>query len=75
MSKKNFGLLITPPLFPSEHPMEKEEFNGIPCSYCHGNGWIIGANERRETERTECPVCKGYKKLKAEVTICWKPDK
>ncbi|WP_233527330.1 MULTISPECIES: hypothetical protein [unclassified Bacteroides] len=66
-------LLITPP-YPSVGT-EEEEFGGIPCEYCHGNGWFIGIEEdTRDTIRKDCPVCKGYKKLKATVTINWSAD-
>lgn len=74
MSKKNQVLLITPPLFPREHHCETETFSGLPCTYCHGNGWIPTLGERNEHERTACPVCKGRKKLKAVVTVKWMPD-
>lgn len=66
-------LLITPPYSPVG--TEEEEFGGIPCEYCHGNGWFTGIEEdTRDTIRKDCPVCKGYKKLKATVTINWSAD-
>lgn len=75
MSKKQAVLLLTPPLFPAENPTEQEEFRGIPCSYCHGNGWFLGIEKNsRDTIRKDCPVCKGHKKLKAVVTINWLAD-
>lgn len=75
MSKKQPVLLITPPLFPAENPTEQEEFGGIPCAYCHGNGWFLGMEKNsRDSIRKECPVCKGHKKLKAVVTINWIAD-
>lgn len=67
-------VLITPPLFPKEHPVEREEFKGIPCTYCHGQGWFWGIDGRNRRVEIKCPVCKGHKKLKAVVTIRWKAD-
>lgn len=74
MSKKQPTLLITPPLFPAETPVEREEFHGIPCTCCHGNGWFWGMDGRLERIKQVCPVCKGRKKLKAIVTIQWVAD-
>ena len=75
MSKQQLALLISPPLFPKEHPIEQTVFNGVPCAYCHGNGWFWGADElTRESVKVQCPVCKGSKKLKAVVTINWVAD-
>lgn len=75
MSKKQAVLLLTPPLFPAENSPEQEEFRGIPCSSCQGNGCFLGMEENsRDTIRKECPVCKGNKKLKAVVTINWLAD-
>lgn len=45
MSKQQHALLIQPPLFPKECPVERVEFGGFPCSYCHGNGWFWGVDE------------------------------
>lgn len=75
MSKQQHALLIQPPLFPKEHPLERVEFGGIPCSYCQGNGWLWGTDEFRERIKQECPVCKGHKRMKAVVTIDWQADK
>lgn len=75
MSKGQHALLIQPLLFPKEHPLERVEFGGIPCSYCHSNGWFWGTDEFRERIKQECPVCKGHKRLKAVVTIDWQADK
>lgn len=75
MSKKEQGLLITPPLFPAENPQESETFSGFNCGYCFGNGWIPALGERNERVHEECKVCKGSGKLKAIVTISWIPDK
>lgn len=75
MSKQQPMLLISPPLFPKEHPVEQTEFGGVPCGYCHGNGWFWGMDElTHESVKVECPVCKGHKKLKAVVTINWVAD-
>lgn len=74
MSKKYPMLLINPPLFPKEHPTEREEFNGITCSHCHGNGWFWGRDDFNERVKVTCPVCKGNKKLKAVVTVQWVAD-
>lgn len=74
MSKRQHALLIQPPLFPKEHPVERVEFGGIPCTYCHGNGWFWGMDEYRERVKCECPVCKGNKRLKAVVTVNWTAD-
>lgn len=74
MSVKQQALLLSPSLFPDEHPMEKEVFNGIPCAHCHGNGQFWGTDEKRESVKKDCPVCKGTGMLKAVVTISWEPD-
>lgn len=69
MSKQQHALLIQPPLFPKECPVERVEFGGFPCSYCHGNGWFWGVDDYGERIKQDCPVCKGNKRLKAVVTI------
>lgn len=75
MSKQQPVLLISPPLFPKEHPTEQVVFGGVPCGYCHGNGWFGGIDElTHERVKEICPVCKGKKKLKAVVTINWLAD-
>ena len=74
MSKKQPMILVTPPLFPDEMPVEREKFGGILCNYCHGKGWFWGTDERLDRIKQTCPVCKGRKKLKAIVTIQWVPD-
>lgn len=74
MSRRQATLLITPPLFPEEHSVEREEFGGIPCSRCNGNGWHWGEDEIGERIKIDCPVCHGNKKLKAVVTIRWEAD-
>ena len=42
------------------------------CSYCNGNGGFWGENDRGETIRKVCPLCKGSGKLDAVITIEWK---
>nr|DAO56116.1 MAG TPA: protein of unknown function (DUF5351) [Caudoviricetes sp.] len=75
MSKQQPMLLISPPLFPKEHPTEQVVFGGVPCGNCHGNGWFWGLDEfTHERVKVECPVCEGHKKLKAVVTINWVAD-
>lgn len=75
MSMKQQAVLLSPPLFPTEHATEQEVFHGIPCTYCHGSGWLWGMDElTHESVKVECPVCKGRKKLKAVVTINWVAD-
>lgn len=73
MSKQQPVLLIQPPLFPKEQPVERVEFGGFKCSYCHGNGWFWGMYDGDRIKRV-CPVCKGRKRLKAVVTISWTAD-
>lgn len=75
MSKKQQSLLITPPLFPKEHPYEMNTFNDFDCTYCHGNGWFTALDEWNETVRKTCPVCEGSGRIKAVVTTKWMPDK
>ena len=65
---------IQPPLFPKECPVERVEFGGFPCSYCHGNGWFWGVDDYGERVKQDCPVCKGNKRLKAVVTVNWTAD-
>ncbi|WP_230328853.1 hypothetical protein [Phocaeicola massiliensis] len=74
MSKQQPVLLIQPPLFLKEQPVERVEFGGFKCSHCHGNGWFWGMDEYGERIKRECPVCKGSKRLKAVVTVSWKAD-
>ena len=57
MSKQQPVLLIQPPLFPKEQPVERVEFGGFKCSYCHGNGWFWGMDDYGERIKRECPVC------------------
>lgn len=68
------ALLITPPLFPKEHPYEMDTFFGFKCSYCQGNGWIPILGERNKCERKNCSVYKGSGRLKAVVATKWMPD-
>ena len=75
MSKQQHALLIQPPLFPKECPVERVEFGGFPCSYCHGNGWFWGTEEgSREDVHVSCPVCGGSGELDAIITVDWKPS-
>lgn len=53
MSKQQHALLIQPPLFPKECPVERVEFGGFPCSYCHGNGWFWGVEMK---EKAVCQI-------------------
>ena len=55
---------------------QKESISGKGnrCSYCHGNGFFWG-EEQRERVKADCPVCKGSGKLDAVITIEWKPAK
>lgn len=71
MSKINNVIeLNAPPSTISGIPTEHIETFSHKCSYCGGNGWIWGAEEKRD-----CPICKGSGKLKAVVSIEWSPDK
>ena len=57
MSKQQPVLLIQPPLFLKEQPVERVEFGGFKCSHCHGNGWFWGMDDYGERIKLECPVC------------------
>lgn len=48
---------------------------GHVCSYCKGNGWFWGEDERGESVKVDCPVCKGSGELDAVVSVEWKPSK
>lgn len=74
MSVKQQVLLLRPPLFPSEFYIEQFVIPEITCGHCHGNGWFWGTDERMESVKRDCPVCKGTGMLKAVVTISWEPD-
>lgn len=75
MSKKRQILEIVPPLFPKDQPVERMEFGGIKCTYCHGNGWFWAENRLGERYKEPCPVCRGAARMKAVVTVEWKADK
>lgn len=55
MSKQQHALLTQPPLFPKECPVERVEFGGFPCSYCHGNGWFWGVDDYGERIKPGLP--------------------
>lgn len=74
MSKSINAYLITPPLFPKESPVEREEYRGIKCSYCHGNGWFWKVDEVGERVKDPCPFCHGSKRMKAVLTLEWTAD-
>lgn len=75
MSKNNQFISVTPPMFLNEGGrMESLCSSSHKCSYCHGNGWFWG-EEQRERVKIDCPVCKGSGKLDAVITIEWKPSK
>ena len=73
MSKNNQVITISPPMFIGEgNQKESISSKGHRCSYCHGNGFFWG-EEQRERVKVDCPVCKGSGKLDAVITIEWKP--
>lgn len=75
MSKKQQTYLVTPPLFPKEMPLEREEFRDFPCSYCHGNGWFWKKDEQDGGRvKNPCPLCHGSKRMKAVLTVEWTAD-
>lgn len=75
MSKNNQVITISPPMFIGEgNQKESISSKGHRCSYCHGNGFFWG-EEQRERVKVDCPVCKGSGKLDAVITIEWKPAK
>ena len=75
MSKNNQVITISPPMFIGEgNQKESISSKGHRCSYCHGNGFFWG-EEQRERVKVDCPVCKGSGKLDAVITIEWQPAK
>jgi len=75
MSKNKQFISVTPPMFLNEGGQKESLLSrGHKCSYCHGNGWFWG-EERRESVKVDCPVCKGSGKLDAVITIEWNPSK
>ena len=63
MSKNNQVITISPPMFIGEgNQKESISSKGHRCSYCHGNGFFWG-EEQRERVKVDCPVCKGSGKL------------
>lgn len=48
---------------------------GHVCNCCHGTGKVTReAEDSREWEYKECPVCKGNGELDAVITVEWKPS-
>lgn len=75
MSYRQQALLISPPLFIKDHTQEREVFHGLCCPACSGNGWHWKENDFGERYKDSCRHCGGTGKLKAVVTIEYKPDK
>lgn len=75
MSQKQQAILITPPLFIKDYTRETEVFHGLKCTGCSGNGWYWKENNHGECYKNPCRHCGGTGKLKAVVTIEYKPDK
>ena len=74
MSKNNQVITISPPMFIGEgNQKESISSKGHRCSYCHGNGFFWG-EEQRERVKVDCPVCKGSGKLDAVITIGCRRD-
>jgi hypothetical protein len=71
MSKKQNGILISPPLFGTG--IERETFTGYSCGYCQGTGFFW-TNTGRETIKIACEKCLGTGKVKAVCTIAWVSD-
>lgn len=72
MSERQNGVLITAPLFGIGR--EQEVFTGYSCGYCQGNGWFWNPDVIHERVKMPCPQCGGTGKVKAVVTIEWRPD-
>lgn len=71
MSKTNKMLILKPSY---KGLTETIVSGGYKCEYCQGNGYFW-KEEGFEHVKDPCPVCKGSGRLKAVVTIEWKPTK
>lgn len=75
MSKIEKQLGICPPVH-MQKGTNRESFvsTGHGCSYCNGNGWFWGEDERGESLKNDCPVCEGSGELDAIIIVDWKPS-
>ena len=65
-------LIISPPLFPVEDPVEHHSFIFV-CPICNGQGWKWNPEIRHKKIKIDCPCCHGRKNIAAKVTIQWLP--
>jgi DnaJ-class molecular chaperone len=74
MSKFKQVILIQPPLFIRDNPVEVEVSGGYSCPVCKGNGKVSDDMHNKNSRFKECPFCKGTGKVKAVITTEWMPD-
>lgn len=75
MSKQIQVLLVEPPSFIKEFTHETKTFHDLPCPACCENGYHWAEDCFGERYKNPCRHCAGTGKLKAVVTIEYKPDK
>ena len=64
-------LILSPPLFLVDNPIEHQTFAGFTCPICNGAGWKWDPEVIHERVKITCPFCKGEKRIIAKVTIQW----
>ena len=53
---------------------EQMIFENYECPVCHGNGGYREETRHDNYKWNECDYCEGAGKIKAEVTIKWRPN-
>lgn len=74
MSEINTYIKVSVPKYPLNSPPERFVIEKR-CTYCNCRGYFLDDSKSIEPIRSDCPLCKGSGKLKAEVEITWKPSK
>lgn len=73
MSKIEQTLRISTYQLIDELPKEELISRGHTCTMCSGEGYRFDYSSPFDSERVECPVCRGRGQLMARITIEWSP--
>lgn len=72
MSKAKHVMEITPPDYGIRE--EREVFRGYRCPRCGGEGGFTEQTGHDEYRTKPCGYCDGTGRVKATVTVLWRPD-